>query len=86
MTAVHKANVLSLTTGLFRDVCREVGARYPSVTVDDEHVDAGLLDRVRDVREPSARADLLDGGERIGLRLDPLRQRVSHATALRFSR
>lgn len=40
VTIVHKANVLSMTTGLFRDVCREVGRMYPSVTVDDEHVDA----------------------------------------------
>lgn len=40
VTIVHKANVLAHTTGLFRDVCREVGRLYPSVTVDDEHVDA----------------------------------------------
>jgi 3-isopropylmalate dehydrogenase len=26
VTIVHKANVLRLTTGLVRDVCREVGA------------------------------------------------------------
>ncbi|KOS53737.1 isocitrate/isopropylmalate dehydrogenase family protein [Rhodococcus rhodochrous] len=47
LTIVHKANVLSLTTGLFRDVCREVGAQYPSVTVDDEHVDAMAAHLVR---------------------------------------
>jgi 3-isopropylmalate dehydrogenase len=40
VTIVHKANVLPKTTGLFRDVCREVGRMYPSVHVDDEHVDA----------------------------------------------
>ncbi|WP_433604444.1 isocitrate/isopropylmalate dehydrogenase family protein [Prescottella agglutinans] len=40
VTVVHKANVLSTTTGLFRDVCREVGQHYPDVVVDDEHVDA----------------------------------------------
>ncbi|WP_132474557.1 isocitrate/isopropylmalate family dehydrogenase [Rhodococcus sp. SMB37] len=40
VTIVHKANVLSKTTGLFRDVCREIGTLYPSVDVDDEHVDA----------------------------------------------
>lgn len=39
--------MLSLTTGLFRDVCREVGAQYPSVTVDDEHVDAMAAHLVR---------------------------------------
>ena len=40
VTIVHKANVLRLTTGLFRDVCLEVAQRYPDVRVDTEHVDA----------------------------------------------
>ncbi|GEE03248.1 3-isopropylmalate dehydrogenase [Gordonia spumicola] len=40
VTVVHKANVLRLTTGLFRDVCLQVATRYPDVTVDTEHVDA----------------------------------------------
>lgn len=40
VTIVHKANVLSMTTGLFRDVCVEVGKQYPDVRIDDEHVDA----------------------------------------------
>lgn len=40
LTIVHKANVLQLTTGLFRDVCREAAAEYPDVVVDDKHVDA----------------------------------------------
>lgn len=40
VTIVHKANVLRLTTGLFRDVCYEIAAHYPDVTVDDQHVDA----------------------------------------------
>lgn len=40
VTIVHKANVLTLTTGLFRDACRTVAADFPHVVVDDEHVDA----------------------------------------------
>lgn len=40
VTIVHKANVLRITTGLFRDVCREVGEQYPDVVVDDHHIDA----------------------------------------------
>ena len=40
VTVVHKANVLRLTTGLFRDVCLEVAREYPDVTVDQQHVDA----------------------------------------------
>jgi 3-isopropylmalate dehydrogenase len=47
LTIVHKANVLKLTTGLFRDVCREVAAGYPEVTVDDVHVDAMAAHLVR---------------------------------------
>lgn len=40
VTVVHKANVLRLTTGLFRDVCLQVAQRYPDVRVDEQHVDA----------------------------------------------
>ncbi|MGR6919869.1 isocitrate/isopropylmalate dehydrogenase family protein [[Actinomadura] parvosata] len=47
LTIVHKANVLKLTTGLFRDVCREVAARYPGVAVDDFHIDAMTVHLVR---------------------------------------
>jgi 3-isopropylmalate dehydrogenase len=47
VTIVHKANVLRLTTGLFRDVCRDVGAAYPDVTVDDAHIDAMAAHLVR---------------------------------------
>jgi 3-isopropylmalate dehydrogenase len=47
VTIVHKANVLRLSMGLFRDVCREVGERYPDVTVDDCHIDAMTVHLVR---------------------------------------
>lgn len=47
LTIVHKANVLRLTTGLFRDVCREVAADYPEVEVDDYHIDAMTVHLVR---------------------------------------
>jgi 3-isopropylmalate dehydrogenase len=53
VTIVHKANVLRLTTGLFRDVCREVAAEYPGVSVDDFHIDAMTVHLVR-------RADAFD--------------------------
>ncbi|NMN95114.1 isocitrate/isopropylmalate family dehydrogenase [Antrihabitans stalactiti] len=48
VTIVHKANVLPMTTGLFRDVCFEVAQGYPDVRVDDEHVDAMAAHLVRD--------------------------------------
>jgi len=47
VTIVHKANVLKMTTGLFRDVCREVAKDYPDVTVDDFHIDAMTVHLVR---------------------------------------
>ncbi|WP_327140835.1 isocitrate/isopropylmalate dehydrogenase family protein [Nocardia sp. NBC_01327] len=40
LTIVHKANVLPMTMGMFRDVCYEVAAAYPDVAVNDEHADA----------------------------------------------
>src|SRR5690606_38490332 len=47
VTIVHKANVLPMTMGLFRDVCYEVAHQYPGVQVDDEHVDATAAHLVR---------------------------------------
>ena len=47
LTIVHKANVLKMTTGLFRDVCLEVAVDYPDVTVDDFHIDAMTVHLVR---------------------------------------
>ncbi|HVV13652.1 isocitrate/isopropylmalate dehydrogenase family protein [Amycolatopsis sp.] len=47
VTVVHKANVLRLTSGMFLDVCREVAARYPDVTVEDHHIDAMAVHLLR---------------------------------------
>lgn len=47
VTIVHKANVLQLTTGLFRDVCREIAAQYPEVALDDFHIDAATVHLLR---------------------------------------
>ncbi|MGV9710064.1 isocitrate/isopropylmalate dehydrogenase family protein [Gordonia sp. NPDC003424] len=51
LTIVHKANVLRLTTGLFRDVCRQVAARYPDIVVEEQHVDAMAAHLVRRPRD-----------------------------------
>jgi 3-isopropylmalate dehydrogenase len=51
VTIVHKANVLKMTTGLFRDVCREVAAEFPDVEVDDFHIDAMTVHLVRRANE-----------------------------------
>jgi 3-isopropylmalate dehydrogenase len=47
VTIVHKANVLKMTTGLFRDVCRDVAKEYPEVSVNDFHIDAATVHLVR---------------------------------------
>jgi 3-isopropylmalate dehydrogenase len=47
VTIVHKANVLQLSSGLFRDVCRQVAADHPDVEVDDFHIDAMTVHLVR---------------------------------------
>ncbi|MFJ8716158.1 isocitrate/isopropylmalate dehydrogenase family protein [Streptomyces violaceus] len=51
VTIVHKANVLKLTTGLFRDVCREIARDYPDIAVDDFHIDAMTVHLVRRAHE-----------------------------------
>jgi len=40
VTAVHKANVLRATCGVFLDVARDVAANYPQVEFDTANVDA----------------------------------------------
>jgi len=48
VTAVHKANVLRVSDGLFLDCVREVGARYPSVAYEERIIDAMAALLVRD--------------------------------------
>ncbi|HRR54940.1 MAG TPA: isocitrate/isopropylmalate dehydrogenase family protein, partial [Candidatus Methanomethylicus sp.] len=47
VTAVHKANVLRITDGLFRDTCREVAARYPDVAFEELYVDAASMQLIK---------------------------------------
>ena len=49
VTAVHKANVMKVTCGLFAEVCRKVAGNYPSVTFDEQYVDAMAM---RLIKEP----------------------------------
>jgi 3-isopropylmalate dehydrogenase len=48
LTAVHKANVLKLTDGLFLREVRAVAAEFPTVTLDEVIVDAAAALLVRD--------------------------------------
>lgn len=43
MTVIHKANIMPLTDGLFRDCAREVARDYPEIIVDELLVDAAAL-------------------------------------------
>ena len=48
VTAVHKANVLRTSDGLFLDCVREVASRYPTTTYEETLVDATAALLVRD--------------------------------------
>ena len=47
VTAVHKANVLKITDGLFLNIVREVAKDYPSVEVEDLIIDAATAHLVK---------------------------------------
>lgn len=48
VTIVHKANVLKLTDGLFREACLRIAAEYPDVQTNEMLVDAMALRLMRD--------------------------------------
>ncbi len=48
VTIVHKANVLKLTDGLFREQCLKVATEFPQVAVKEMLVDAMAMRLVRD--------------------------------------
>ncbi|MEM0907670.1 MAG: isocitrate/isopropylmalate dehydrogenase family protein [Pseudomonadota bacterium] len=48
VTAIHKANVLRVSDGLFLEECRKVAASQPSVDYDEALVDAATALMVRD--------------------------------------
>jgi homoisocitrate dehydrogenase len=43
VTIVHKANILPITDGVFRDAVRAVGADYPDVTIGEMLVDTAAM-------------------------------------------
>jgi len=48
VTAVHKANIMKLSDGLFLDCCRAVAKGHPTVTYDEVIVDALCMQLVLD--------------------------------------
>jgi 3-isopropylmalate dehydrogenase len=49
VTAVHKANVMRKTCGLFAEVCRTVAERHPDISFNEQYVDAASM---RLIKEP----------------------------------
>ena len=47
VTAVHKANIMKATDGLFLRVAREVAANYPDIEFNDKIVDATCMGLVQ---------------------------------------
>jgi len=50
VTAVTKANVIKTTDGMFLDICKQIAAEYPEITLDDWYIDimtAKLIDEKR---------------------------------------
>jgi isocitrate dehydrogenase (NAD+) len=48
ITAVHKANIMKLSDGLFLDCCRNVGKGFPDITYDEIIVDNCCMQLVLD--------------------------------------
>ncbi|MBP7960707.1 MAG: isocitrate/isopropylmalate dehydrogenase family protein [Caldilineaceae bacterium] len=80
VTIVHKANVLSVTDGLFREAALAVAAEFPDVEVEEQLVDSMLYRMIREparydvVVAPNLYGDILsDGGAALvgGLGLVP---------------
>lgn len=51
VTAVHKANIMKATDGLFLRVAREVAAAYPDIAFEDKIVDACCMGLVQDPQQ-----------------------------------
>jgi 3-isopropylmalate dehydrogenase len=49
VTAIHKANVMRVTDGLFASVCRETAKQYPDIAFNELYVDAASM---RLIKEP----------------------------------
>ncbi len=51
VTAIHKANVMRVTDGLFASVCREVSKQYPDITFNELYVDAASMRLIKEPQE-----------------------------------
>ena len=51
VTAVHKANVMKVTCGLFASVCREIAKQYPDIAFEEQYVDAAAMRLIKAPQE-----------------------------------
>jgi len=51
VTAVHKANVMKITCGLFASVCREIARQYSDIAFDEQYVDAAAMRLIKAPQE-----------------------------------
>ena len=51
VTAIHKANVMKLSDGLFLKCCREVADKHPSIKYDEMIIDSAVMALIK---EPSS--------------------------------
>src|SRR3990170_1733563 len=51
VTAIHKANVLRVTDGLFARVCRDMAKLYPDVAFNEQYVDAASMRLIKAPQE-----------------------------------
>lgn len=51
VTAIHKANVMRLTCGLFASVCRKIAEEYPDISFEEQYVDAAAMRLIKSPQE-----------------------------------
>jgi 3-isopropylmalate dehydrogenase len=51
VTAIHKANVMRVTDGLFASVCRETSKQYPDIAFNELYVDAASMRLIKAPQE-----------------------------------
>jgi len=51
VTAIHKANIMKLSDGLFLECCREVAAKHTSIKYDEMIIDSAVMHLIKDPSE-----------------------------------
>jgi 3-isopropylmalate dehydrogenase len=51
VTAIHKANVMRVTDGLFASICRETARQYPDIAYNELYVDAASMRLIKEPQE-----------------------------------